>query len=737
MTALRVTTFQGLRPRTNPRLLGDTQAQEASNCDIGSGVLTPIKRPQLTYTPNKTLPALAVYKAIEGASSAWLTWPFDVDVVKIPLPAGVLGRWAWAGDGEPRWGKFADIVNGAGNNYPAQFYALGIPIPTGAPAVSSSGGVSATTELRYYVYTFFSQDGEESGPSPISAGVSGKIDDTWVISGMDAFPVSSDSAVAYFSTDTLVVSVGAASGTITGATNAGPIVITETAHGRVNGSRVNISGVGGNTAANNTYANPYWVITYIDANTYSLNGSAGNGAYTSGGSVRTVTPHWLRASDEVVLSSTTMAVASVPTAYTFNVTGNYSAATTWARKAPWNTTGMKRRLYRTAGTAAGFQLVNDNVGTSYNDTLLASAIMGDELISEGWEPAPAGLRGLIVTASGALAGFVGNTLRLSEPSQGHAWPSSYAYRTSPPIVGIATMGSAIGVGTTGVPHVAIGSDPSAMELVPTNIPYPCLSKRSIVSDGTGMLFASNVGLVRLDQSGQTSVFSEEWYDPTTWGALSPSTMVCAIGPRKLYVIYTVSGRAGMLAWDMVLGELVENAIEADDLYIDEATGDAYVSDASGISALIGGAYASQLVWRSKEFVLPKPINFGAAKVRFSATIDAATLASILSNISSLTAYNANIVSTGLIKGGFNWSGFNTRRWNGSLLKAVPDVPPSNTVTFTLFTDGVQRFSKTVSSETPFRLPSGYLSARVSVQVASACEINGIEIAETMQELETV
>lgn len=68
------------------------------------------------------------------------------------------------------------------------------------------------------------------------------------------------------------------SGSITGATNASPIVITSASHGLTTGTRVTISGVGGNTAANGTFT-----ITRLDANTFSLDGSSGNGAYTSGG----------------------------------------------------------------------------------------------------------------------------------------------------------------------------------------------------------------------------------------------------------------------------------------------------------------------------------------------------------------------------------------------------------------------------------------------------------------------
>lgn len=66
--------------------------------------------------------------------------------------------------------------------------------------------------------------------------------------------------------------------TITAATNASPIVITATAHGMADYDCVNITGVGGNTAANGL-----WSVRVVDANTINLVGSTGNAAYTSGG----------------------------------------------------------------------------------------------------------------------------------------------------------------------------------------------------------------------------------------------------------------------------------------------------------------------------------------------------------------------------------------------------------------------------------------------------------------------
>ena len=69
---------------------------------------------------------------------------------------------------------------------------------------------------------------------------------------------------------------------VTAATNATPIAITTAvAHTLSTGNYVTLSGVLGNTAANGTFT-----IVVTGANTFTLVGSIGNGAYTSGGIVQ-------------------------------------------------------------------------------------------------------------------------------------------------------------------------------------------------------------------------------------------------------------------------------------------------------------------------------------------------------------------------------------------------------------------------------------------------------------------
>jgi len=74
-----------------------------------------------------------------------------------------------------------------------------------------------------------------------------------------------------------IIHVSGKSLTVTGASNATPIVITA-ASTLTTGTIVTLVGVAGNTAANGT-----WTATRIDATHFSLDFSAGNGAYTGGG----------------------------------------------------------------------------------------------------------------------------------------------------------------------------------------------------------------------------------------------------------------------------------------------------------------------------------------------------------------------------------------------------------------------------------------------------------------------
>lgn len=131
---------------------------------------------------------------------------------------------------------------------------------------SSSGTVNqvvATRSTRTLKTNF------AAGPLPEAAGLAVQAGGTVL-----AMRVATATAGA-------IVGQATAALTVSGATNATPIVITTSAaHNLITGSVVTVAAVGGNTAANGVF-----VITVLSSTTFSLNGSVGNGAYTTGGTV--------------------------------------------------------------------------------------------------------------------------------------------------------------------------------------------------------------------------------------------------------------------------------------------------------------------------------------------------------------------------------------------------------------------------------------------------------------------
>ena len=121
---------------------------------------------------------------------------------------------------------------------------------------------------------------------------------------------------------------------ITGATNATPISITCTAHGYSTGDTVVVTAVGGNTNANGT-----WEITNTGANTFTLNGSAGNAAYTSGGTAR------LRNNTRVMLTS----------AVTQNIASTGPGRAAWVASANV-TTSLNTSLFKEHSAAEQIQV---------------------------------------------------------------------------------------------------------------------------------------------------------------------------------------------------------------------------------------------------------------------------------------------------------------------------------------------------------------------------------------------
>lgn len=145
--------------------------------------------------------------------------------------------------------------------------------------MSKDISMASLTPIKVYTTT---DHGFTTGNNVVIMGVVGNDNAngsfTITVTGSDNFTLddTESSGIGSGGTVTVVTAL-----TVAGATNATPIVITTSgAHGLESGNRVIISGVLGNTRANGTFT-----ITKVDSTNFSLDGSYGNGTYTSGGTI--------------------------------------------------------------------------------------------------------------------------------------------------------------------------------------------------------------------------------------------------------------------------------------------------------------------------------------------------------------------------------------------------------------------------------------------------------------------
>jgi len=651
MTAINIIGFSGLSPKVSDYLLPDNAATSAENVLLNSGEVRPQRGQKWTVTPAGEAPWNTVYRAEWHGDETWLSWSMDVDVALPPLSAEVEPRYCWSGDGEPRMARFSEL--------PDVFWSLGIPAPQTAPGLSASGGSGDQTS-RLYCYTYNSENGEESAPSPASAIITGYIDGTWHVTGMDELPVSA--------------------GTMTG-----------------------------------TFA-------------------TGMTTFDTGGA-----RHWLRAGDTILVGSTPVDVETVPSPSTWTVVGDHATETNWARMAPWNTATAKRRLYRSAGTDATFQLVDDDVGTSYDDTRGDADILGDELISGSWLPPPAGLRGLISLPNGCLVGFVDSRVAYSEPFQPHAWPPEYQVGTDYEVVGLAAYGTTVVAATAGAPYVLDGVDPISVTPDKKTEVWPCVSKRGVISAAGGVLYPTVHGMAYIGPQG-AAIWTQNLYSQEKWSELNPESMVAGMTDGRLLISCQPDASSKrVLVFHMNDNvALTEANFQAHDLYSDPRNGRLYLSTDAGVYEW--NADAASLIpysWKSKEFTLPGPVNLGAAKVDFSeAFTDAEYQAALAANAADVVANQA------LLDSGDFAADIGTFEY-GALEMAGDDVPVPRSaedlrlLTFTLYVNGKEKFSRSLSSNQAFRLPGGYKSDRFSIRVAGTMRVRSVKLAETMDGLRQV
>ncbi|MEC4091583.1 hypothetical protein [Pseudoalteromonas rubra] len=163
--------FGGEVPAIPPERLSDHQATLATNCLLDDADLTPLHAPQ-TLTDQPQIPQPKHNTLYLYSPGKWFVFEDDVDVVPSPILQDAFGRVYFTGAGKPKVTNNT-LATGSGV-LPASAYELGVPAPSKKPGTTLQPGSGEDEEgldddeTRYYVYTYVTDTGEESAPSPLS-----------------------------------------------------------------------------------------------------------------------------------------------------------------------------------------------------------------------------------------------------------------------------------------------------------------------------------------------------------------------------------------------------------------------------------------------------------------------------------------------------------------------------------------------------------------------------------------
>lgn len=212
------------------------------------------------------------------------------------------------------------------------------------------------------------------------------------------------------------------------------------------------------------------------------------------------------------------------------------------------------RLYRSnvGSMAAAFQFVDEMLATtlSYHDELKGEQL-GEPCPTLTWvEPpvrldnsSPASikppkgadpyLKGAVGMPNGIVAGFIDNFVAFCHPYHPYAWPVEYQITTEHPIVGLGVFGQTLFVGTMGNPYLISGADSASMSALKLDSEHSCVSRRSIVGVGNGVVYASPDGLC-LAGPGGVQLLTGDLFSREDWQAIGPENITAAVHEGVYY-----------------------------------------------------------------------------------------------------------------------------------------------------------------------------------------------------------
>ncbi len=289
----------------------------------------------------------------------------------------------------------------------------------------------------------------------------------------------------------------------------------------------------------------------------------------------------------------------------------------------------KKRIYRSQTSEAGvtdlYFIAEIGVGPgtgTFTDVWGANDIQ-EPCPTKHFAAAPGNIRGLTGMPNGIMAAFRGRELLFCEPYMPHAWPEIYRLYLDYDIVGMVASGTSLIVLTKGMPYIVQGLHPENMAQVKMETILPCVSADSIVDLGTSAIYASNDGLVQINEAS-AQLISQSLWSKDEWDALTPSdiragrygqsyifSFQTASGSRNGYIVDVSDGSATLVRFNRWT-RLFWNDPTTNELF-------ALAPDGMQINRFDApDALPEPFVWKSKPYRFAEPTSFSAILVEAAA-----------------------------------------------------------------------------------------------------------------------
>lgn len=342
----------------------------------------------------------------------------------------------------------------------------------------------------------------------------------------------------------------------------------------------------------------------------------------------------------------------------------------------------KKRIYRSASNGSYFFVAEIPAAQSTFTDNLSDTQLGETLGSIENEMPPEDLFGLVAFPNGGMVGFSGSDICPCLPYKPYAWPSSLRDSVPHKIIGGAVIGQTLVVLTDGFPYAYSGTDTTSLSGQPIeSFPHSCVSRRSVAKTDAGVIYAAPRGLALLTQGGGR-LLTEGILSQEDWDALNPSSIHAYGWGGKYIAFYDTGVKQGGFIIDPQDARAPLTMIDtyATGGYVDLRNGYLYLVIGNVVKRWASsGAPLQSYTWRSKRFVLLKPMNYALGQI-----------------------------------------------------KAV-----SYPVTLNLYGDGALFMTKVVTNNQPFLLKSGLRYNELELEVVGANPVTGIFLASSIKELQNV